>query len=51
MVSVLLVLDLFMWVAAHASGHKIPIKTDLSCGISALVLAGILFILFLKGKR
>jgi hypothetical protein len=35
---VLLVLNLFFWVAAHGSGHKIPLKTNLSFGISSLVL-------------
>ncbi len=44
----LLVVNLFFWIVYHASGHKIPIQTDLTFGFISLFLGlGILF-LYLK---
>ncbi len=51
LVTVLLVLDLLFWMAAHASGHKIPIRTDVSCAVTALILVGVLLLLFFLGKK
>jgi len=39
---VALFLDMFLWLAAHASGHKIPITTDWWFGLSSLILILIL---------
>jgi hypothetical protein len=35
---VLLSVNLFIWLAARASGHNIPIATNIAFGLSALLL-------------
>jgi len=37
--------DLFLWLAAHASGHNIPSKTDWSFGLSCLFLIAMLVLI------
>lgn len=51
LITILLALNLFFWVAAHASGHKIPIKTDWSFGISSIILLAIFLLLNFLGKK
>ncbi|MDZ7897987.1 MAG: hypothetical protein U5N85_08160 [Arcicella sp.] len=51
LVIVLLILNLFFWLLAHGSGHKIPPKTDWSFGISSLVLLGLAFLLNFVRKK
>jgi hypothetical protein len=46
-----LFLNLLFGLAAHASGHKIPTKTDLSFCFSAFILITLLIILFYLGKQ
>jgi len=41
LVILLLCLSLFFWLAAHASGHKIPSKTNWYFGVSAVLLTGL----------
>ncbi|MCW3111172.1 MAG: hypothetical protein JWQ09_5678 [Segetibacter sp.] len=45
--------DLFLWLAAHASGHNIPSKTDWSFGLSSLLLIVLLVLIriFLDRKK
>jgi uncharacterized membrane protein YphA (DoxX/SURF4 family) len=45
LVIILLILNVFFWLLAHGSGHKIPSKTDWSFGISSLILLGLAFLL------
>ena len=47
----LLTLNLFFWLLAHASGHKIPSKTDWSFGISSTILLGLSFLLNFTLKK
>lgn len=42
---ILLILDVFFWLLAHASGHKIPSKTDWSFGISSLILLILVYLI------
>ncbi len=35
---IILFSNLFVWLLAHGSGHRIPIKTDLKFGITACIL-------------
>ncbi len=50
-VIILLGLDVLFWMAAHASGHKIPVNTDISCAATALILIGMFAVLFFLGLR
>jgi len=45
--------NLFFWLAAHASGHKIPSKTDWSFGLSSLLFVVLLIVIriFLDHKK
>jgi len=45
--------DLFLWLAAHASGHNIPSKTDWSFGLTSLLLIALLILnrIFLESKK
>jgi|GEM_PF-3916813 len=45
--------DLFFWLAAHASGHNIPSKTDWSFGLTSLLLIALLILnrIFLESKK
>ncbi len=47
----LLILNVFFWLLAHGSGHKIPSKTDWSFGISSIILLGLAFLLNFIGKK
>jgi hypothetical protein len=47
----LLVLDLFFWLAAHASGHKIPLETNWYFGLSSALLAVVAFLLHKKSYK
>lgn len=38
LVIVALCVVLFLWVAVHAGGHKVPAKTDWSFGLSSVLL-------------
>lgn len=49
--SVLLVLDIFIWIIAHGSGHTIPNRTDWSFALTALILLGLLFIVNFADRR
>jgi hypothetical protein len=42
---------LFFWLAAHASGHKIPSNTDWSFGITSVLLLLVLLVLFLISRK
>jgi lipid-A-disaccharide synthase-like uncharacterized protein len=48
---VLFSLNLLLWLAAHASGHKIPPKTNWFFGLSSLVLILSVAILHNKGVK
>lgn len=50
-VIVILCADLFFWVAAHASGHKIPSKTDWSFALSALFFILVILLLSFWGRK
>lgn len=55
-VSILLLLALFgtmfLWLAAHASGHHVPLKTNLYFGVVAiLLLMGYFLIRKVTGNR
>ena len=43
---IILLADLFLWAIYHASGHKIPLITDLT--FAGIGLAAILLIIFLN---
>ena len=51
LVAVLLILNLLFWMMAHASGHKIPVETNVSCAVTALILFGALFFLYFFGLK
>jgi hypothetical protein len=42
---------LFFWLAAHASGHKIPSETDWSFGITSVLLLLVLLVLFFIRRK
>jgi hypothetical protein len=42
---------LFFWLAAHASGHKIPSETDWSFGITSVLLLLVLLVLFFISRK
>ncbi len=49
---VLLFIDLSFWAALYGSGHKIPIKTDITLGCYASTLIFLLIVLwYLNRKR
>jgi len=51
LVIIALCADLLLWLAAHASGHKIPSKTDWSFGITSALLLMLLLILILISRK
>jgi len=51
LVIIALCADLFFWLVAHASGHKIPSKTDWSFGITSILLLLVLLVLLFIGRR
>jgi hypothetical protein len=51
LVIIALCADLFFWLAAHASGHKIPSKTDWSFGITSILLLILLLALFFVNRK
>ena len=51
LVIIALCADLFLWLAAHASGHKIPSKTDWSFGITSILLLLVLLVLIFISRK
>jgi hypothetical protein len=47
---ILFVLNTFIWLIAHGSGHNIPLKTDLKFGIADLVLISLTILIFYLGR-
>ena len=50
-VALILIGNLFLWMIAHGSGHKIPASTDMSFGLSSLLLAAFMLILILFSRK
>ena len=51
LVIIALCADLFFWLAAHASVHKIPSKTDWSFGVTSILLLLVLLVLFFIRRK
>lgn len=47
---ILLILNLFVWLMAHGSGHNIPLKTDLKFGITTCILLILLPLVIYWGR-
>lgn len=47
----LLCIDLFLWAAAHASGHKLPSKTQWSFALSSFILTALLILVNFLAPR
>lgn len=49
--TILLILNLSVWLMAHGSGHNIPLKTDLKFGITTCILLILLPLVIYWGRN
>jgi len=49
--SILIVLNVLIWLMAQGSGHKIPLRTNIKFGIAGIFLIGLLVTTIYLNKK